>query len=120
MRYIAIEIYGKAIDEEDLERRISSAIRERINDISHTVVMSNATTISSVTITNSFIDESTTTNNYTRLLEIIPDHVGVALAEIRAISQPTEPLIELHTHIETVCIANNTSLAECDINIRVR
>jgi hypothetical protein len=112
-------IAPKAIDEEDLERRISRAIRDRINDISHTVVMSNATIISSATITNSFIDESTTTNNYTRLLEIIPDYVGIALAEIRATSQPTEPQIELHTNIETVCIANNTSLAECDINMRL-
>ncbi len=81
----------KAIDEEDLERRISTAIRDRINDISHTVVMSNATIISSATITNSFIDQCTATNNYTRLLEIIPDYVGTALAKIRAIPQPTEP-----------------------------
>ena len=113
-------IAPKAIDEEDLERRISRAIRDRINDISHTVVMSNATIISSATITNSFIDESTTTNNYTRLLESIPDQVEVALAGIRAASQPANPMIELHTDIETVCDANNTTLAECNINIRIR
>jgi hypothetical protein len=82
--------------------------------------MSNATIISTARITNDFVDESTTINNYTRLLEIIPDQVEAALAGIRAISQPANPLLELHTDIETVCIANNTSLADCSIDIRIR
>src|SRR5918998_407607 len=107
-------IVSTETDEDDSERRISRAIRDRINDISHTVVMSNAT------ITNSFVNESTTLNNYTRLLEIIPDQVEVALAGIRAASQPANPMIEIHTDIETVCDANNTTLAECNINIRIR
>lgn len=107
-------------DEDDSERRISRAIRDRINDISHTVVMSNATIISTATITNSFVNESTTINNHTRLLEIIPDQVEVALAGIRAASQPANSMIEIHTDIETVCDANNTTLAECNINIRIR
>jgi hypothetical protein len=113
-------IAPKEVDEDESERRISRAIRDRINDVSHTVVMSNATIISTATITNSFVDESTTINNHTRLLEIIPDQVQVALAAIRANSQPANPLLELHTDIETVCNANNTSLAECDMNIRIR
>ena len=107
-------------DEDDSERRISRAIRDRINDISHTVVMSNATIISTATITNSLVNESTTINNYTRLLEIIPDQVEVALAGIRAASQPANPMIEIHTDIETACDANNTTLAECNIKIRIR
>lgn len=107
-------------DEDDSERRISRAIRDRINDISHTVVMSNATIITTATITNSFVNESTTLNNYTRLLEIIPDQVEVALTGIRAASQPANPMIEIHTDIETVCGANNTTLAECNIKIRIR
>ena len=107
-------------DEDDSERRISRAIRDRINDISHTVVMSNATIISTATITNSFLNESTTINNYTRLLEIIPDQVEVALTGIRAASQPANPMIEIHTDIETACDANNTALAECNIKIRIR
>ena len=110
----------KEVDEGDLERRISRAVRDRINDIFHTVVMSNATIISTARITNDFVDESTTINNYTRLLEIIPDQVEAALAGIRAISQPANPLLELNTDIETVCIANNTSLANCSIDIRMR
>src|SRR5215203_1010636 len=110
----------KEVDEGDLERRISRAVRDRINDIFHTVVMSNATIISTARITNDFVDESTTINNYTRLLEIIPDQVEDALAGIRAISQPANPLLELNTDIETVCIANNTSLANCSIDIRMR
>ena len=110
----------KEVDEGDLERRISRAVRDRINDIFHTVVMSNATIISTARITNDFVDESTTINNYTRLLEIIPDQVEAALAGIRAISQPANPLLELHTDIETVCIANNTSLADCSIDIKMR
>jgi hypothetical protein len=81
--------------------------------------MSNATIISTARITNDFVDESTTINNYTRLLEIIPDQVEAALAGIRAISQPANPLLELHTDIESVCIANVTSLADCDMNIRI-
>lgn len=113
-------IVPKEIDEDDSERRISRAIRDRINDISHTVVMSNATIISTATITNSFLDESTSTNNHTRLLEIIEDQVDAALAGIRTMSQPANPLLELHTDIETVCIANDTSLADCDMNIRIR
>ena len=110
----------KEVDEGDLERRISRAVRDRVNDIFHTVVMSNATIISTARITNDFVDESTTINNYTRLLEIIPDQVEAALAGIRAISQPANPLLELNTDIETVCIANNTSLANCSIDIRMR
>jgi hypothetical protein len=113
-------IVPKEIDEDDSERRISRAIRDRINDVAHTVVMSNATIISTATISNSFVDESTTVNNYTRLLEIIPDQVEVALAGIRATSQPANPTIEIQTDIETVCDANNTTLAECNINIRIR
>jgi hypothetical protein len=113
-------IVSTETDEDDSERRISRAIRDRINDISHTVVMSNATITSTATITNSFVNESTTLNNYTRLLEIIPDQVEVALAGIRAASQPANPMIEIHTDIETVCDANNTTLAECNINIRIR
>ncbi len=112
-------IAPKAIDEQDSERRIIRAIRDRINDISHTMVRNNATIISTATITNSFVNESTTTNNYTRFLQIIPDYVTVALAEIRAISPPSDPQIEVHTDIETVCIANSTSVAECDINVRI-
>jgi hypothetical protein len=113
-------IVPKEIDEDDSERRISRAIRDRINDVAHTVVMSNATIISTATISNSFVDESITVNNHTRLLEIISDQVEVALAGIRANSQPANPTIEIQTDIETVCDANNTTLAECNINIRIR
>ena len=113
-------IAPKEADENESERRIGRAIRDRVNDIFHTVVMSNATIISTVRITNGFLDESATINNYARLLEVIPDQVRAALAGIRAISQPANPLLELHTDIETVCIANNTSLADCSIDIRMR
>ena len=113
-------IVPRETDEDDSERRISRAIRDRVNDISHTVVASNATIISTATITNSFVNESTTINNFTRLLEIIPDQVEVVLAGIRAASQPGNPVIEIHTDIETVCNANDTTLAECNINIRIR
>lgn len=109
-----------AVDEDDSERTISRAIRDRINDVVHTVVMGNATIISNATITNAFTNESTTINNQTRLLEIIPDHVEVALAGIRARSQASNALVELHTDIETTCLANNTSLADCEINIKIR
>ena len=113
-------IVPKEVDDDDSERRVGRAIRDRINDISHTVVASNATIISTATITNSFVNESTTINNFTRLLEIIPDQVEAAMAAIRAASQPANPMIEIHTDIETVCGANNTTLAECNINIRIR
>jgi hypothetical protein len=113
-------IAPKAVDEDESERRISRAIRDRINDIAHTVVSSNATIISTATITNSFVDESTTINNHTRFLEIIEDQVEAALAGIRAMSQPANPLLELNTDIESVCIANVTSLADCDMKIRIR
>jgi hypothetical protein len=110
----------KEVDEDESERRISRAIRDRINDVSHTIVMSNATIISTATITNDFVNESTTINNFSRLLEIIPDEVEVALAGIRANSQPANPLLELHADIEMVCSANNTTLADCDMTIRLR
>ena len=79
-------IVPKEVDEDDSERRISRATRDRIIDISHTIVVRNATIISTATVTNSLVNESTTINNYTRLLEIIPDQVEVALAGIRAAS----------------------------------
>src|ERR671913_2097245 len=113
-------IAPKEVDEDESERRISRAIRDRINDVLHTVVMSNATIISTATIINDFVNESTTINNHTRLLENIPDQVEVALAGIRAVSQPANPLLELHTDIETICRANNTSLADCNMTIRIR
>ena len=113
-------IVPRDLDEDESEGRIGRAIRDRINDVFHTVVSSNATIISTATITNSFLDESTSTNNHTRLLEIIEDQVDAALAGIRAMSQPTNPLLELHTDIESVCIANVTSLADCNMNIRIR
>ena len=113
-------IVPRDLDEDESERRIGRAIRDRINDVFHTVVASNATIISTATITNDFLDESTTINNHTRLLEIIPDQLEAALAGIRAMSQPANPLLELHTDIETVCIANDTSLADCNMNIRIR
>lgn len=113
-------IVPKEVDEDGSERRISRAIRDRINDVVHTVVIGNATIISTATITNNFVNESSTINNHTRLLEIIPDQVEVALAGIRAVSQSANSLLELHTDIETVCIANDTSLADCNINIRIR
>jgi hypothetical protein len=113
-------IVPRELDEDESERRIGRAIRDRINDVFHTVVSSNATIISTATITNSFLDESTSTNNHTRLLEIIEDQVDAALAGIRTMSQPANPLLELHTDIETVCIANDTSLADCNMDIRIR
>lgn len=113
-------IVPRDFDEDESERRIGRAIRDRINDVLHTVVMNNATIISNVTVTYGFVNESTTINNHTRLLEIIPDQVEVALEVIRAISQPANPMLELHTDIEAVCIANDTSLADCDIKIRIR
>jgi hypothetical protein len=109
----------KEMDESESERRISRAIRDRINDVAHTVVMSNATIITNATISNIFLDESTTVNNYTRLLEIIPDQVEVALAGVRATSQPANPTLEIQTDIEMTCNANNTTLADCNINIKI-
>ena len=91
-------IAPKEADENESERRIGRAIRDRVNDIFHTVVISNATIISTARITNGFLDESATINNYTRLLEVIPDPVRAALAGIRAISQPANPLLELHRY----------------------
>ena len=66
-------IVPKEVNENESERRISRAIRDRINDILHTIVMNNATIISTATIANSFVNESTIINNHTRLLEVIPD-----------------------------------------------
>ncbi|HZB81151.1 MAG TPA: hypothetical protein VE264_07740 [Nitrososphaera sp.] len=82
--------------------------------------MNNATIISTATVANSFVNGSTTTNNHTTLLEIIPDEVEVALAVNRAISQPTNSVLVLHTEIDAECSANNTTLAECNMNIRIR
>jgi hypothetical protein len=113
-------IAPKDVNENQSERRISRGIRDRINDIAHTVVMSNATIISTATVTNNLIDESITTNNYTRLVEIIPEQVEIALTLIRETPQPANTTIELHTDVETVCSADNDTLAECDMNIRIR
>jgi hypothetical protein len=83
--------------------------------------MSNATIISTATVTNDFVNESITiNNNASRFLEILPDQVELALERIRSISQPANPMLELHADIEVVCIANSISLADCDINIRIR
>jgi hypothetical protein len=119
----------KEDDEEESESRIGRAVGDRINDVLHTVVRSNATITTTATVTNDLTNESTTINNNTTrfLEEIVPAQVGIALERIRAREilgqytlQPADPVLELHTDIETVCVANSTSLADCDIYIRIR
>ena len=116
-------IASKEADQDGSDRRIARAIRDRINDLTHTLVPSNATIISNATITNDFTRESTTTiNNYTRFLEVLPVQVEIALSAIMAtksLSQPASSMLELHSDIETICISNSTSVANCDINIRI-
>jgi hypothetical protein len=116
-------IASKEADQDGSDRRIARAIRDRINDLTHTLVPSNATIISNATLTNDFTRESTTTiNNYTRFLEVLPVQVEIALSAIMAtksLSQPANSMLELHTDIETMCISNSTSVANCDINIRI-
>jgi len=112
-------VVPEEVNENESERRISRAIRDRINDILHTIIMNNATITSTITITNSFVNESTTINNHTRLLEVIPDQVEVALAAIRGMSQPTNAVLELHTGIDAMCSANNATYAECNMDIRI-
>src|SRR3712207_3477986 len=113
-------IVPKEVNEKESERRISRAIRDRINHILHTIVMNNATIISTATIANSFVNGSTTINNHTRLLEVIPDQVEVALAVNRAISEPTNSVLVLHREIDAEGGANNATLAEYNMNIRIR
>jgi hypothetical protein len=120
-------IASKDDDEDSSERRIARAIRDRVNDLLHTVVSTNATIISTATITNDFLREVTIINNNTRLLEeVLPAQLGVALDRIRAIGSISQPvnsvnsMLELHTDIEMMCIANSTSLANCDISMRIR
>jgi hypothetical protein len=113
-------IVSKEVNENESERRISRTIRDRIKDILHTIVMNNATIISTATITNGFVNGFTTINNHTRLLEVIPDQVEVALAVTRTISEPTTSVVVLHTEIDAECSANNTTLSECNMNIKIR
>lgn len=114
-------IVPRGIEEEDSESRIGRAVRDRVNDVIHTIVMSNATIISTATITNGFLNESITTNNNTRLLEeLIPEQVEVAFERIRTTVQPTNAPLEVHADIDTVCIADDLSRADCDINIIIR
>jgi hypothetical protein len=109
----------KGLDEDESERRIARGLRDRVNDVLHTIVASNATVITASTITNDFANETTATNNSTRLLEVIPDQVHTAFERIKALSQTTNPLLELHSDIHTICISNDTSLADCNVNIRI-
>ena len=109
----------KGLDGDESERRIARGLRDRVNDVLHTIVASNATVITAATITNDCANETTTTNNITRLLEVIPDQVHTAFERIIALSQPTNPLLELHSDIHTICISNDISLAECNVNVRI-
>ena len=117
-------VASKEGDEGSSERRIVRAIRDRINDLLHTVVSTNATIISTATITDDFVREVTIINNNTRLLEeVLPAQVGVALDRIgalRSISQTANSMLELHTDTEMMCVANSTSLANCDLTMRIR
>jgi hypothetical protein len=111
-------------DQDDSERRIVRAIRDRINDLLHTVVSSNATIISRANISNDFVGETTIVNNNTRFLEeVLPTQLGIALDRIRAvgsISQTANSMLELHTDIEIMCVASSTSFGNCDISMRIR
>jgi hypothetical protein len=111
---------SKGNDPDGSERRVIRAIRDRVNDLLHTVVRSNATITSTANITNEFTNESITINNNTRFLEILPDQLRIALDKIRTISQPANPTLEVQTQIETVCVANSISFADCNIKIKIR
>ena len=111
---------SKGNDPDGSERRVNRAIRDRVNDLLHTVVRSNATITSTANITNEFTNESITINNNTRFLEILPDQLRIALDKIRTISQPANPTLEVQTQIETVCVANSISFADCNIKIKIR
>jgi hypothetical protein len=117
-------IASKEVDQDESEKRIVRAIRDRINDLLHTAVSSNATIISNAAITNDFIGEFTIINNNTRFLEeVLPTQLGIALDRIRAIgsiSQPANSMLELHTDIEIMCVAHSTSLENCDVSMRIR
>lgn len=108
------------INEEELDRFIIRSVGDRINDVLHTVVSTNATIVSTATIRNDILNQINTINNTSTLTDILQSHVVLALETIRTISPPANGLLELHTDIEVVCIANDTSLAECDINIIIR
>jgi hypothetical protein len=108
------------IDDDELDRFILRSVSDRIDDVLHTLVSGNATIVPTATITNDILDQINTTNNTSVFDNILRSHVTLAFERIRATSQPANSLLELRTDIETVCIANSTSLAECDINIRIR
>jgi hypothetical protein len=108
------------IDDEELDRFIRRSVGDRIDDVLHTVVSSNATIVPTATIRNNILNQISTTNDTNVFTESLEGHLVLALERIRTISQPANDLLELHTDIEAVCIANNTSLAECDINIIIR
>jgi hypothetical protein len=107
-------------DQAEVDRRVSRAVGDRINDIVHTIVRSNATISSTATITSEYWNGSVTINNNTRFLEVLQDEVRHILQRIRTISPTSSPLLELHTDIQTTCIANTISFANCEINIRLR
>jgi hypothetical protein len=86
----------------------------------HTVVSGNATILSTATIRNDLLNLTNTTNNTNILTDILQFQLGHASERIRATLQPANGLLELHTDMEVVCIANDTSLGECDINIIIR
>ena len=112
--------YTFSKEDEDASDRIDRVIREWFNDLLHTVARNNATIISTSTITNELLDESTTVNNSTRLFEVLETQIDLALDRIRAASQPSNSTLELHTDIEMVCINNDTSFADCVINMNIR
>jgi hypothetical protein len=113
-------VVSKEDDQAEVDRRVSRAVRDRINDIVHTIVRSNATISSTATITSEYWNGSVTINNNTRFLEVLQDEVRHILQRIRTISPTSSPLLELHTDIQTTCIANTISFANCEINIRLR
>jgi hypothetical protein len=118
-------IVSKGDDQDRAERRIVRAIVDRIDDLLHTVIRSNGTIIFTATITNDFIREITIINNNTRFFEeVLPDQLEIAFDRISAngsISQPANSsMLEIHTDVEMMCVANSTTLENCDLSMRIR
>jgi hypothetical protein len=118
-------IASKGDDQDEAETRIVRAIGDRIDDLLHTVIRSNGTIISTATITNDFIREITIINNITRFFEeVLPAQLEIAFDRISAIGPISQPanssMLEIHTDVEMMCVANSTALENCDLSMRIR
>lgn len=113
--------YTTSAKNEESEKAVIKAVKDRLIDLVHTVAVRNATITSTGTITNDHSKESiTVNNNNTRILEVLVDQLKAVLNRTNSVSQVSNATLQIHTETNIMCVNKGTAHATCNIEMRIR